>query len=150
MNYIRRDAWNSSKHSRICSDHFSEKDIDRTKTRVRLVKRACPTRFKKFPIHLKVRPSLQRKSPKKRSNPKHVEVEICGPSTNNTSTTSIENRGLTDERESVVINAEMETLQAEETCTITSKIKSEVSQNAKATPYCQKEVENESAKKSKT
>ena len=56
---MRREGWSPSVHSRICSDHFKEAVIDRTGQRVELRHGATPTRFKKFPKHLKkVRPSI--------------------------------------------------------------------------------------------
>ena len=50
---MRREDWMPSSHSRLCSDHFQEKHIDRTGQRVRVKDNAIPTRFKKFPEHLK-------------------------------------------------------------------------------------------------
>ena len=50
---MRREDWMPSSHSRLCSDHFQEKHIDRSGQRVRLKDDAIPTRFKKFPEHLK-------------------------------------------------------------------------------------------------
>jgi hypothetical protein len=46
---IRRDDWVPSTHTRICSDHFLEKCINRTGQRTELKVSAIPTRFKKFP-----------------------------------------------------------------------------------------------------
>ena len=42
-----------SSHSKLCSDHFQEKHINRTGQKVMLNDDAVPTRFKKFPEHLK-------------------------------------------------------------------------------------------------
>ena len=51
---IRRDGWLPNNSSVICSDHFKESNIDRTgQLNVRLKPDAVPTRFKKFPQHLK-------------------------------------------------------------------------------------------------
>ncbi|CAB3991434.1 THAP domain-containing 6-like [Paramuricea clavata] len=51
---IRRDGWLPNNSSVICSDHFKESNIDRTGLlNVRLKPDAVPTRFKKFPQHLK-------------------------------------------------------------------------------------------------
>ena len=50
---MHREDWSPSAHSRICSDHFKERDINRTGQRVELRSDAVPTRFKKFPKHLK-------------------------------------------------------------------------------------------------
>ena len=50
---IRRKDWHPSKSSVVCSDHFCESYIDRSKERVKLRKDAVPTRFKKFPTYLK-------------------------------------------------------------------------------------------------
>ena len=50
---MRRDCWIPSKHSKIFSDHFLEKYFDRTGQQNRLKDGAVPTRFKKFPQHLK-------------------------------------------------------------------------------------------------
>ena len=50
---IRREDWMPSSHSRICSDHFQEKYINRTGLVAKLREDAVPTRFKNFPKHLK-------------------------------------------------------------------------------------------------
>ena len=50
---IRRNDWELSVHSRICSDHFFEKYITRTGQRVELKGDAVPTRFKMFPTYFK-------------------------------------------------------------------------------------------------
>lgn len=50
---MHREDWMPSSHSRICSDHFQEEHINRTGQRVDLKDDAIPTRFKKFPKHLK-------------------------------------------------------------------------------------------------
>jgi hypothetical protein len=50
---ISREGWMPSSYSRICSDHFHERFIDRTGQIVKLKDDAVPTRFKKFPKHLK-------------------------------------------------------------------------------------------------
>lgn len=46
---IRRDNWIPSQHSRICSDHFIEGQINRLGQRVELRLNAIPIRFKSFP-----------------------------------------------------------------------------------------------------
>ena len=48
-----RDDWSPSKASKICSDHFLEKYLDRTGKRIRLKPDAVPTRFKDIQKHLK-------------------------------------------------------------------------------------------------
>ena len=48
-----RKDWAPTKHSRICSDHFFEKDLDRTGQVVRVRENAVPMRFKQFPPSLK-------------------------------------------------------------------------------------------------
>ncbi|XP_065665365.1 THAP domain-containing protein 2-like [Hydra vulgaris] len=50
---MHRDNWQPSKSGVICSDHFMERDINRTGQTVRLKNNATPTRFKQFPDHLK-------------------------------------------------------------------------------------------------
>ena len=50
---MRREDWIPSSHSRICSDHFQEKMINRTGLVAKLREDAVPTRFKKFPKHLR-------------------------------------------------------------------------------------------------
>eukprot|EP00794_Sanderia_malayensis_P005759 gene5759-6462_t len=50
---IDREDWSPAKSSVICSDHFLEKDIDRTGQNVRLRHDAVPKRFKKCPCPLK-------------------------------------------------------------------------------------------------
>ena len=50
---MHRDDLNPSKYSLICSDHFLEKDIDRTGQNVRVRANAIPVRFQKFPSRLK-------------------------------------------------------------------------------------------------
>ena len=52
LNLHRKD-WTPSKYSKICSDHFKEVFVNRTGRRVKLKDDAIPTRFKKFPKHLK-------------------------------------------------------------------------------------------------
>ena len=54
LQQMHRSDWRPSIHSRICSDHFLEKCIDRIgQSKVHLKKNAVPTRFKKFPKHMK-------------------------------------------------------------------------------------------------
>ena len=50
---LRRKDWQPSKHSKICSDHFTESNLNRTYRRVKLREDAIPTRFKQFPNYLK-------------------------------------------------------------------------------------------------
>jgi len=68
---MHREDWMPSSHSRLCSDHFQEKYIDRTCQRVKLKDDAVPTRFKKFPEHLKkVMFSAKTKEPSFYTQPK--------------------------------------------------------------------------------
>ena len=67
---MRREDWMPSSHSRLCSDHFQEKHIDRSGQRVRLKDDAIPTRFKKFPEHLKMVTGLVKKNQAFTPNPK--------------------------------------------------------------------------------
>ena len=53
INIHREDGWSPSNTAVICSDHFLEKYVHRTGSRVRLNIDAIPTRFKAFPKHLK-------------------------------------------------------------------------------------------------
>ncbi|XP_037797679.1 THAP domain-containing protein 6-like [Penaeus monodon] len=64
---MHREDWSPTSHSKICSDHFLEDDIDRTGQIVRLKAIAVPKRFKKFPKHLQ-KGIKKRKSPKKRQS----------------------------------------------------------------------------------
>eukprot|EP00794_Sanderia_malayensis_P001534 gene1534-1697_t len=66
---IRHKNWKPGKHSLICSDHFLEKDVDRTGQVVRLRDCAIPSRFKIFPSHLK-KVSKGQKLPSR----KHMDV----------------------------------------------------------------------------
>eukprot|EP00794_Sanderia_malayensis_P021103 gene21103-23164_t len=66
---IRRENWKPGNYSLICSDHFLEKDVDRTRQVVRLRDGAIPSRFKTFPSHLK-KVSKGRKLPSR----KHMDV----------------------------------------------------------------------------
>ena len=50
---MHRKDWTPSSHSRICSDHFEERFLNRTDQIVKLKDEAVPIRFKKFPEHLK-------------------------------------------------------------------------------------------------
>jgi len=50
---INREDWIPSKYSRVCSDHFFEKHMDRTGQSVRLRENAAPLRFKMLPQDLK-------------------------------------------------------------------------------------------------
>lgn len=50
---MHREGWSPSVHSRICSDHFKEAVINQTGQRVELQQGAPPTKFTKFPKHLK-------------------------------------------------------------------------------------------------
>jgi len=50
---MHRQDWSPTKYSRICSDHFFERDINRTGQNVQIREDAIPTRFKNFPNHLK-------------------------------------------------------------------------------------------------
>ena len=43
---LRRKDWQPSKHSKICSDHFTESNLNRTYKRVKLREDAIPTTFK--------------------------------------------------------------------------------------------------------
>ena len=51
--HLHRQKWKPSSHSRVCSDHFIESDIDRTGQVVRLRTEAIPTRLKNLPKHLR-------------------------------------------------------------------------------------------------
>ena len=57
---MRREDWSPSSHSRVCSDHFQEKFINRTGLIAKLREDAVPTRFKKFPQYLKQVKSLEK------------------------------------------------------------------------------------------
>ncbi|CAB3979235.1 DNA transposase THAP9 [Paramuricea clavata] len=59
---ICREDWMPSSHSRICSDHFQEKYINRTGLVAKLREDAVPTSFKNFPKHLKKKAGFYRKS----------------------------------------------------------------------------------------
>ena len=59
---MRREDWCPSSHSRVCSDHFQEKFINRTGLIAKLQEDAVPTRFKKFPQYLKQVKSLEKQS----------------------------------------------------------------------------------------
>nr|XP_047133430.1 THAP domain-containing protein 2-like [Hydra vulgaris] len=65
INRIHRQEWSPGVSSLICSDHFLEKDIDRTGQTVRLRQNSLPKRFKNFPDHLK-KTTKERKSPTER------------------------------------------------------------------------------------
>ena len=67
---MRREDWMPSSHSRLCSDHFQEKHIDRTGQRVRLKDDAIPIRLKKNPEHLKKVTGLVKKNQAFTLNPK--------------------------------------------------------------------------------
>ncbi|KAG5277263.1 hypothetical protein AALO_G00115550 [Alosa alosa] len=56
---LHREKWTPSSHSRVCSDHFKESDMDRTGQTVRLRSEAFPTRFKSLPKHLRMTVSSQ-------------------------------------------------------------------------------------------
>ena len=58
---LRRDGSSPSSATRICSDHILEKYIDRSGERTILKPGAVPTRFKKFPEHLKTKTPIQRR-----------------------------------------------------------------------------------------
>ncbi|KAG8173931.1 hypothetical protein JTE90_014540 [Oedothorax gibbosus] len=50
---VKRDNWNPSKHSVLCSEHFEESDFDKCSTfRVYLKPNVVPSVFKAFPKHL--------------------------------------------------------------------------------------------------
>ena len=64
---IHRNDWRPSSSSLLCSEHFIDRDFDKTTNseRRRLKDDAVPSRFEAFPPHLKKNTS-SRKSPKKR------------------------------------------------------------------------------------
>ncbi|XP_042239142.1 THAP domain-containing protein 2-like [Homarus americanus] len=76
---MHREDWSPTSHSKICSDHFEEENIDRTGQIVRLKANTVPTRFKKFPKHLQkvyfyfmdTKLQVNERTPKKRH---HLEV----------------------------------------------------------------------------
>eukprot|EP00795_Rhopilema_esculentum_P013870 gene13870-4818_t len=55
-------------------DHFREKDLNRTGNIVRVCEHAAPTRFKKFPPHLK-KVSKERRPPMKRTLPESGSID---------------------------------------------------------------------------
>ncbi|CAL4112136.1 unnamed protein product, partial [Meganyctiphanes norvegica] len=65
---MRKVNWTLTINSRLCSDHFLEKDIYRIGQVVTLRENVAPTRFKAFPKHLKKVKKL-RKPPAKRNLP---------------------------------------------------------------------------------
>ncbi|XP_035226803.1 THAP domain-containing protein 1 A-like [Stegodyphus dumicola] len=74
-------------YSRLCSDHFSEDQIDRTSLCcVRLRENAVPNIFKAFPLHLQ-KTKKTRKVPAERllEDKKKEEPVLCEPQTRATS-----------------------------------------------------------------
>ncbi len=61
---VRRENWNATAFSFLCSDHFETRAFDRTGQTVRLREGAEPTLFK-FPTHLQTLPKT-RKPPAQR------------------------------------------------------------------------------------
>ncbi|XP_062406722.1 THAP domain-containing protein 1-like [Sardina pilchardus] len=64
---LHRKKWTPSSHSRVCSDHFKESDMDRTGQTVRVRSDAIPTRLKSLPKHLRMTATKPRKPPLDRS-----------------------------------------------------------------------------------
>lgn len=75
---MRRDKWQPSAHALICSDHFLEEYIDRSKKIVKLKPDALPTRFKKFPSYFKkVRKFLLFTRYNKNNHKIFIKISFC-------------------------------------------------------------------------
>ena len=60
---MHHDDWNPSKYSLICSDHFLEKDIDRTGQNVHLRANAIPVRSSEKGMEVFMVETLKYKTP---------------------------------------------------------------------------------------
>uniref|UniRef100_A0A8D8ZTA6 THAP domain-containing protein 2 n=1 Tax=Cacopsylla melanoneura TaxID=428564 RepID=A0A8D8ZTA6_9HEMI len=50
---VRRKNWSPSSHSKLCSDHFKEEDLDRTSLScVRVRDHGVPTLFPSYPLYI--------------------------------------------------------------------------------------------------
>ncbi|KAL2081817.1 hypothetical protein ACEWY4_021635 [Coilia grayii] len=68
--YLHRQNFEPTRHSRVCSDHFTEADIDRTGQNIRLQDDATPTRIKNLPKHIrKAVTKQQKKAAKQKKEP---------------------------------------------------------------------------------